>query len=275
MINKVRVLFFGSRPLGKKALELLLGYDNVEIVGVITKGKSNAAWWRDDPSEIIEGLPSIEIDDIDKVDFDLGVSINYWRMIEEKIICRPKLGFINLHHSHNLYFRGRDMTSHAILNARDESMWYHGTCLHYTDDGLDTGPVIASKACDISEQDTAWTLFNKVEKLGSDLLEEWLPRVLTRKVPSCHPSGENPLNYRKNLKRELDVVSISDEQLYDFVRAFDFNNLFEPAYYLDSESNKVFLTIDKHYGKRIFVCLDDNRSVYFNDCYGESNDSIN
>lgn len=271
MIDKVRVLFLGSRPLGKKALELLMSYDNVEIVGVVTKEKSSTAWWDEDPIDIASNIPKISMDELNNIEFDLGVSINYWRIIENEVISRPRLGFINLHHSHNLYYRGRDMTSHAILNARNENLWFHGTCLHYTDDGLDTGPVIASKSCEISRLDTSWTLFNKVEELGGDLITEWLPRVLLRKLPCCKPSDKNPLNYRKELSRELDPLSLKGEELFDFVRAFDFNNLFEPAYYVSSDGKKVYLTTDKRYASDVYSSICDERVVYFNNYRGLSN----
>ncbi len=269
MKNNVRVAFLGSRPLGKYALELLHSYDDVEIVAVITKEKHDTAWWDQDPDDLGHKFPQVDLEDLKSIDFDLGVSINYWKIIDSETINRPKLGFINLHHSHNLYLRGRDMTSHAILNARKSGIWHHGTCLHYTDDGLDTGPVIASLACDIDESDTSWTLFDKTEKIGRELLEEWLPRVLKAKLPTCKPSENNPIQLRNGLSREIELDNKTSLEVYDFVRAFDFNNLFEPAYYIDEFGKKIYLTTSKKFGQKIFINVDEDKSVYYNSLYKE------
>ncbi|HAT8546875.1 TPA: formyltransferase family protein [Vibrio vulnificus] len=269
MKNNVRVAFLGSRPLGRYALELLNSYENVEIVAVVTKEKHKAAWWDQDPNDLKDEFPQVELDDLKSIDFDLGVSINYWKIIDDETVSKPRLGFINLHHSHNLYLRGRDMTSHAILNARASNIWHHGTCLHYTDDGLDTGPVIASLACDIDDKDTSWTLFNKVEEIGRELLKEWLPRVLKAKLPTCKPSVDNPIQLRNELSREIKIKNKSNLEVYDFVRAFDFNNYFEPAYYIDEFGDKNYLTINKDYGNKIFLNIDIDKNVYFNEIYKE------
>ena len=64
------------------------------------------------------------------------------------------------------------------------------------DDGLDTGPIIASKSCDLTEADTAWTLHNKVEILGEQLLDVWLSRLVRAKVPAAFPEPNHPLSLR-------------------------------------------------------------------------------
>ncbi|HDV1185918.1 TPA: hypothetical protein RHV16_005152, partial [Escherichia coli] len=110
-----------------------------------------------------------------------------------------------LHHSFNLCYRGRDMTTYAIRDARKMNRWFHGTCLHYTNDGLDTGPIISSLACEISELDTAWTLFNKVEILGYTLLQEWLPRLVVTRIPLVYPEAGHPLSFRRDISKEIDI----------------------------------------------------------------------
>lgn len=225
----VKIAFLGSRPLGVAALRVLQAIPDVEIIGAVVKRPPQNAWWDEDPFFL--PLPQIRHDDLADLPFDLGVSINYWKIIEPALIAQPALGFINLHHSYNLSLRGRDMTTHAILNARDTGRWYHGTTLHYTDDGLDTGPIIASESCPITEQDTAWTLFQKTEAVGMTLLKTWLPRLLRGRPPVASPENDQPLNMRAKNEdiRFIPDVAANPLRAFDIVRAYDFNGHYPPA----------------------------------------------
>jgi methionyl-tRNA formyltransferase len=261
-MKKTRVVFMGSRPLGHSALELLQSISHVEVVAVVTKEPSSSAWWEKDPFYISRINILNNHSELMNIEFDFGVSINYWKIIEPEIIKIPKLGFINLHHSYNLCFRGRNMTSHAILTARRLNRWYHGTSLHYTDDGLDTGPIIASRSCELTETDTSWTLFNKVETLGEDLLKEWLPRLTQAKVPAAYPEANHPLSLRfDDSDKFIQDMHLDPLHTYDFVRAFDFNNHYETAYTFINEK-KVCLTTDQKFGDQVLLKIDDNRIIY-------------
>lgn len=265
-MKKIKVLYLGGRPLGKYTIDLLEKMDNVEIVGCITKAPSETAWWNEDPHEYVSSkYIQLKLEDLENIEFDFGISINYWKIIPSKIINKPKLGFINLHHSYNLSFKGRDMTTHVIRCARKRNQFYHGTTLHYTDDGLDTGPVIASSPCEILESDTAWILFNKAEILGKELLNFWLPKLVLSRVPTMKPAINDDLNFRKSIEKEIDG-QLSPIEIYDFVRSLEFNNFFEPAYIVLNDK-KCYLTISKKFGTEVFIEIDSVRKVYFNTSY--------
>lgn len=264
-MNKIKVVFCGGRPLGSYSIELLERMDNIEIVGCVTKAPAINAWWDKDPHEyVLNKYPCIELEDLHDLDFDFGISINYWKIIPNDIILKPKLGFINLHHAYNLSYKGRDMTTHVIRACRNKKQYFHGTTLHYTDDGLDTGPVIASLPCDITEDDTAWSLFNKAESLGEELLEYWLPKLVLSKAPTMKPEVNDELNFRKELNREIEE-NMSPIEIYDFVRSLDFNNLFEPAYVF-MKGEKQYLTTCENIGSEVFVNVGENK-VYFNNSF--------
>jgi methionyl-tRNA formyltransferase len=79
--------------------------------------------------------------------------------------CAPK-GFWNIHHSYNLRLRGRNITTHAIIRSKIDNIYYHGTTIHKMVPQLDAGPIVASEAIEICTNDTAYTLFNKVNKIA-------------------------------------------------------------------------------------------------------------
>lgn len=265
-MEKIKVVFLGSRHLGFDALEMLSLLPNVEIVGCVTKEKPENCWWSRDPHQLSSKYRKISHDELDDIEFDFGVSINYWKIINSNIINKPKLGFINLHHSYNLCLRGRDMNSHVIRRARSTGVWYHGTSLHYTDDGLDTGPIIAAESCEINEHDTAWSVFNKVESLGHHILKIWLPRLIQAKAACASPQNDHPLFLRGDDSKLVDYQTVNTLKSYDYIRSCDFNNYYEPAYTL-IDDNKVYLTTNKEYGGDLMFDLALGRQIFSNPCY--------
>ena len=260
-MTQVKVAFLGSRPLGKIALQILNELSNVEIVASVVKEPPLKAWWKDDPFYIAK-KPLKSHEDLKNIEFDLGLSVNYWRYINPLILEIPNLGFVNMHHSYNLSLRGRNMTSMAILSAKKLNKWYHGTSLHYMDESLDTGPIIASSACQITKTDTAWSLFCKVEKLGAELLHQWLPRIILSKVPSAYPSKNQPI-FLKARDKDLYLkdIFIEPEYSFDFVRAFDFNRYFDLAFTVIN-MKKIYLTTNPKKGEMPLLKIDSERIIY-------------
>jgi methionyl-tRNA formyltransferase len=260
-MKKIKVVFLGSRPLGFFALEQLLAMNEIEVVACVVKRPPENAWWKEDPY-FIPNIKIVDHQELENIDFDFGVSINYWKIIESALISKPSLGFINLHHSYMLSLRGRDMTSHAILNARNNNRWYHGTTLHYTDDGLDTGPIIATDCCEIDEYDTAWSLFNKVEQLGKQMLKLWLPRLVSSRPPVAFPEKMQPLNFKSNQdNKKIEDIYADPILTYDIVRAFDFNGYYEPVS-TQLDNSTVYLTTNASLGGEILLSLGNERYVY-------------
>lgn len=260
-MKKIKVVFLGSRPLGYFALEQLKSIKGIEIVGAVVKPPSVKSWWKEDPFYLNDSNV-ISHQDLQRIDFDFGISINYWKIIEPSIISKPRMGFVNIHHSYMLSLRGRDMTTHALLNARQNNRWYHGTTFHYTDDGLDTGPIIATESCRITEYDTAWTLFNKVESLARRVLKIWIPRTLESNPPISMPQAQQPLNLRSDISAKHISDIFSDPlRSYDVVRAYDFNGFFEPASTMIGK-NLVYLTTNSALGNKVLLSIDKKRNIY-------------
>lgn len=171
------------------------------------------------------------IESVRGMEFDIGLSVNYHKIIPEDILLTCKKGFYNVHHSYNLRLRGRNITTHAILNYRKEGISYHGTTLHKMVPKLDAGPVVASAACEIEYTDTAYTLFQKADALALQLVREWFPRIACQTVYPYQPCDEGVHYYRnKDLPpKEIPMELLDSEEIYDYVRAFDFMGK-EPAY---------------------------------------------
>ena len=62
------------------------------------------------------------------------------------------------------HYRGGHVTQWAIINGERE----FGVTLHYIDDGVDTGPVIAERRFALDEADDAQSVAGKLREAGSD-----------------------------------------------------------------------------------------------------------
>lgn len=244
--KKVKIVFAGGRRLGVEVLKWLCTLEWVEIVAVCPIPAELDCEVAGEMRQIIRDNKLLEckINELRGAKCDIGLSVNCHRIIPADILDICTNGFYNIHHSYNLRLRGRNITTHAILNRLKEGINYHGTTLHKMVPELDAGPIVASVACDISFDDTAYTLFKKADSLALQLIMEWLPRIAFQRVYMYAPPKSGVHNYRNAdlPPKEIPADILSPEEIYDYVRAFDFPGN-EPAYILKG-GKKYGLTIN-------------------------------
>ena len=259
MVRKTRVAFLGSRPLGKAVLQFLLSQSDVDVIGMLVRSRTPGDYWKEDPRDLDVRIFKDEAEMLPET-FDLGISVNYWKILKEPVLSHPALGFVNVHHSYNLRLRGRICTTHAIVRARQDNVWHHGSTLHYMANQLDAGQIIASCACPILESDTALTLFQRVEAVSFEMLTEWLPRLWRERVIPYDPPSEFH-EWKSTAVSDKEVNIESDAlEVYDKVRAFDFPPLEAPYTYM--EGRKVYLTTVKSASATLLVDAGQGRCVY-------------
>lgn len=102
------------------------------------------------------------------------VLAGYMRMIGARLLNAYGGRMINLHPSLLPAFKGKD----AIKQAYEYGVRITGVTVHFVDEGMDTGPIIAQEAVPITEQDSLETLTAKIHHLEHQIL----PRVLNQLV---------------------------------------------------------------------------------------------
>lgn len=107
--------------------------------------------------------------------FDLGISAAGSHIFTPAEIARARLGIVNLHLAPLPEFRGRFSATHAILSGAR----LYGVTLHYVDEGIDTGPIIAEQRFPIHPSDTAADLRARARFWGVRLFARVLPGLLT------------------------------------------------------------------------------------------------
>lgn len=104
---------------------------------------------------------------------DVLVVVAYGLILPQAVLDLPRLGCINVHASLLPRWRGAAPIQRAIAAGDRET----GIAIMQMDAGLDTGPVLASTACPISENDTGGSLQDKLAGLGPPLLLEVLANL--------------------------------------------------------------------------------------------------
>lgn len=96
-----------------------------------------------------------------------------FRMLPESVWSLPPLGTFNLHASLLPLYRGAAPINHVVINGETET----GVTTFFLDKEIDTGKIIASRKTDISPEDTAGTLHDRLKVLGADLVIQTLEQI--------------------------------------------------------------------------------------------------
>lgn len=168
---------------------------------------------------------------------DLVLSFGFWKKIPQILLEKVPLGTVNVHHSYKLRYRGRHTCSWAIINNEE----YHGSTIHYMNENIDDGPIINTKKIRIKSDDTAETLFNKVNSVGLELLQDSIKSILSNKV-APQQADKNYYVYReRDLQHDLTDIVGSPHELYRHVRALTYEG--KPKPFIRVNGQKIFLLI--------------------------------
>lgn len=105
---------------------------------------------------------------------DVAVVVAYGRILPRSVLEAPRLGCVNVHASVLPRWRGAAPIQWAIV-AGDAVT---GVTLMQMDEGMDTGPMLATMETPIAPDETAATLTERLSTLGATLLKRELPRYV-------------------------------------------------------------------------------------------------
>ncbi|MGG3282640.1 methionyl-tRNA formyltransferase [Paenibacillus solani] len=146
---------------------------------------------------------------------DLIITAAYGQILPKSVLDMPTLGCLNVHGSLLPAYRGGAPIQRSIINGESVT----GITLMYMAEGLDTGDMIAKAEVPIQDDDTAGTLFEKLSKVGAELLLRELPRLLQGKV-EAEPQDESKATYAPNLTRDDEKIdwSRTSREIYNQIR---------------------------------------------------------
>ena len=91
-----------------------------------------------------------------------------FRMLPEEVWSIPSLGTVNLHASLLPQYRGAAPINHAIINGETKT----GVTTFFIDKEIDTGKVLLTRETDISPEEDAGSLHDRLMEMGAVLVTE-------------------------------------------------------------------------------------------------------
>ena len=104
---------------------------------------------------------------------DIAVVVAYGLILPQVVLDAPRLGCLNIHASLLPRWRGAAPIHRAIMAGDAQS----GICIMQMEAGLDTGPVLLTKAVAIEAQETTADLHDRLAVLGAEAIVEALERL--------------------------------------------------------------------------------------------------
>lgn len=147
---------------------------------------------------------------------DLIFSFYYRYLIPTRLLSLARRGAYNLHGSLLPSYRGRAPVNWVLVNGEHET----GVSLHRMVASPDAGDLVDQEGVEIAQEDTAFSLYTKLETAAATLLDRTLPR-LRDGVASETPMDLAAGSYFGGRKPEDGRIAWtwSSRRIYDLVRA--------------------------------------------------------
>jgi len=212
----VKIVFFGTANFGIPALEALLSSHH-KISAVVTnppKPAGRGLHLQKSPIDVFaqnHGLSPIFTPDnlkdenfishLKEIEADIFLVVAF--SILPKIVFEiPKNGTYNIHAALLPKFRGPAPIQRAIESGAKKT----GVSVFRIDTGIDTGDVVIQKECEISDDDTTPTLYEKLSVLGAQAFMEAVQKIesgnVEYKIQDIQTASKAPL-----LKKEEAVIN--------------------------------------------------------------------
>ncbi|SEJ36055.1 methionyl-tRNA formyltransferase [Halohasta litchfieldiae] len=215
------IVFLGTNNAGREIYDWLCSRDEVTVRALVTTKQQ---------LELIESIQP-----------DVVVAVGYQHIVPEDILKIPDEGCINVHPGYLPHGRGFNPNVWSIIENLPA-----GATVHYMDDGIDTGEIIARERVDKSAADTGKSLYQRIERACVDLFKQTWPSIESSTVEAV-PQTESDATYHQK-SDFVDLCRIDPEQTYeakeliDILRALSFPP-FDNAY-IEIDGEKQYIEIE-------------------------------
>ncbi|MCH1554790.1 MAG: methionyl-tRNA formyltransferase [Pseudomonadales bacterium] len=224
----MRIVFAGTPKFAADHLEALLRAPGIQIVGVVTQpDKPGKRGKNPIPSPVktlaVEHrLPLYQPERLRKADlasltFDLLIVVAYGQILRADLLSMPLIAPINVHASLLPRWRGAAPIQHAILAGDQET----GVSIMRMDEGLDTGPIIATARCRIASDETSGSLFEKLSGIGTAALLRAIKTISERGL-TVETQSDEGICYASKITKQAGQINWSEncEIIARQIRAF-------------------------------------------------------
>lgn len=189
------------------------------------------------PEKLRENKEIVDI--LKDINPDVICVVAYGKIIPKEILEIPKYGCVNVHPSLLPQYRGSAPIQWAILNGDKET----GVTTMYLDEGMDSGDIILRTKTPIDKDETSGELWDRLSKIGAELLVETLEKIENKTAPRIKQPKEFTLApMLEKSQAKIDWESKTAQEIKNLVRGL---NPIMGAYALLNEKKIKFWKVDK------------------------------
>jgi methionyl-tRNA formyltransferase len=265
----MKILYIGSVIFSFKILEKLFSI-NANIVGVITKSKSNFNSDFSDLSEIANknSVPvhisndvnsEITLDWIQSINPDIIFCFGWSNLLKKSILNISPNGVLGYHPSLLPFNKGR----HPLIWAKVLGLKKTGSTFFFMDEGADSGDIVSQKEISIDFEDDAKTLYRKMIDVSKNQIESICKKLDNNSLKRFPQKKTGNLWRKRNLQDGLIDFRLNSDSICNLVRGLakpyvgahlKFNNKFikiwkikksNESILIDYEPGKILEIIDK------------------------------
>lgn len=179
------------------------------------------------------------VDTLKDINPDVICVVAYGKIIPKEILEIPKYGCVNVHPSLLPQYRGSAPIQWAILNGDKET----GVTTMYLDEGMDSGDIILQTKTPIDKDETSGELWDRLSKIGAELLVETLEKIENKTAPRIKQPKEFTLApMLEKSQAKIDWESKTAQEIKNLVRGL---NPIMGAYSVLNEKKIKFWKADK------------------------------
>lgn len=162
-------------------------------------------WLVEKGYNVIELEKKISIDMIKEIRPDFIISYNYRYIINKEIIEYANGNIINLHISLLPWNRGASPNFWSFMEDTPK-----GVTIHYIDEGLDTGDIIAQKEMYFDEdKETFESSYNKLNRAIKELFYSVWDDILSGSIKGKKQQNEGSYHTTKDLSQVIEKINFS------------------------------------------------------------------
>ena len=228
-MNKLKVVFFGTPDFARTSLEAIHTSAH-EVVGVVTvadKASGRGQKVHQSPVKTYavehdlllfqpEKLRNEEfLSQIQSLNADIFVVVAF-RMMPKVLFSMPRLGTFNLHASLLPDYRGAAPINYAVINGETKS----GVTTFFINEKIDEGNILLQAETEISPEDNAGTLHDRLMEIGAKLVVKTLDGLAEGKLTEIPQNQkENPKTAYKIFKEDTKIDWEKEvEVIHNFIR---------------------------------------------------------
>lgn len=223
----MKIVFFGTSRVAAEFLEFLNTYHQIVLV-ITTCPKPAGRGLKEKQSPVADfsqkiGLEMVFVEKfndevVEKVIAscaDIGVVVDFGKIIPEEVFKIPRYQTINVHFSLLPRWRGAAPIPWTLLSGDKET----GVSIFYLEKTLDTGPLLATAKIPVSDDDDGFSLENKLVELGKKLLLQTIEDIEQGKVKITPQEGE--VTFSPPIKKQQGLINWAEPavNIYNQVRA--------------------------------------------------------